>query len=121
MTALAQHLVLRQEHAVNSTHQATALAVQVTVDLLLKGGLVHVACADGNTERDGLLLGLAGHVLVDGDRRVDAAALAEERAHCAAGTLWCDEDYVNVGWDLDLGLALEDGGETVGEVKSLAR
>jgi len=121
VAALAQNLVLREEHAVDAAHQAAALAVQVAVDFLLKGRLVHVARADGDTECDGLLLGLAGHVLVDGDGGVDAAALAEERAHCAAGTLWCNEDYVNVGWDLDLGLALEDWGETVGEVQGLAR
>jgi hypothetical protein len=104
---------------VDSAHQATTLTVQVGVDLLLEGGLVHVSGTDGNTEGDGLLLGLAGDILVDGDGRVDTTALAEEGADGAAGALGGNEDNVNVGGDFDLGEVLEDGGETVGEVESL--
>jgi hypothetical protein len=103
----------------DTAHEATTLAVQVGVDLLLEGGLVHVSGADGNTEGDGLLLGLAGDVLVDGNGRVDTTALTEESADSAARALGGDEDDVDVGGDFDLGEVLEDGGEAVGEVKSL--
>jgi hypothetical protein len=104
---------------VDTAHQAAALTVKVGVDLLLKGGLVEVAGADGNTEGNSLLLGLAGDVLEDGDGGVDATALLEEGADSAAGALGGDEDDVNVGGNLDLGEVLEDGREAVGEVESL--
>lgn len=119
VATLTEDLVLRKEHAVDTAHEAAALTVQVGVDLLLEGGLVEVAGADGNTEGDGLLLGLTGDVLVDGDGGVDTAALTEERADGAAGALGGDEDDVDVGGDLDLGEVLEDGGEAVGEVEGL--
>ena len=119
VAVLTENLVLSEEHAVDTTHQATTLTVQVGVDLLLEGGLVHVARADGHAESDGLLLGLAGHVLPDGDGAVDTTALLEESAHGTPGTLWCNEDDIDVGWDLNLGLGLEDWGETVGEVEGL--
>lgn len=104
----------------DSAHQATTLAVQVGVDLLLESSLVHVSGTDGNTEGDGLLLGLSGDVLVDGDGGVDTTALTEEGADCAAGALGGDEDDIDVGGNLDLGEVLEDGRETVGEVESLS-
>lgn len=119
MTALTEDLVLGKEHAVDTTHQATTLAVEIGVDLLLEGGLVEVARADSDTESDGLLLGLTGDILEDGDGRVDAAALTEEGAHGAAGTLRGNEDDVHVLGDLDLGEVLEDRREAVGEVESL--
>jgi hypothetical protein len=119
VAALTENFVLSEEHAVDSAHQATTLAVQVRVDLLLEGGLVHVSGTDGDTEGDSLLLGLAGDVLVDGDGGVDTAALAEESADGAAGALGRNEDDIDVGGDFDLGEVLEDGGETVGEVESL--
>jgi hypothetical protein len=104
---------------VDTTHQATTLAVQVGVHLLLECGLVHVSGADGYTEGDSLLLGLASDVLEDGDRGVDTTALTEEGADGAAGALGSDEDDVNVGGDFDLGEVFEDRGETVGEVEGL--
>jgi len=85
------------------THD-TSLSVEVGEDLLLKGGLVAVAGSDGDAEGDGLLLGRAGDVLVDGNRRVDASALEEEGSDGSAGTLGGDEDDIDVGRDLDLGL-----------------
>lgn len=103
----------------DTAHEAASLAVEIRVDLLLKRCLVEVAGADGNAEGDGLLLGLAGNVLEDGKGRVDATSLAEQRADSASGTLGGNKDDINVGGDLDLGLVLEDGGEAVGEVKSL--
>lgn len=120
VAALTENLVLSEEHTVDTTHQATTLTVKVRVDLLLKGGLVEVTRADGDTEGDGLLLGLAGDVLEDGNGGVDATALLEERADGAAGTLGGDEDDIDVRGNLDLGEVLEDGGETVGEVEGLS-
>lgn len=119
VAVLTENLVLGEEHTVDTTHEAATLAVKVRVDLLLEGGLVEVAGTDGNTHGDGLLEGLAGHVLVDGDGAVDTAALLEERADSAARALGGDEDNVNVRGDLDVGAVLEDGGETVGEVEGL--
>lgn len=119
VAALTENLVLGEEHAVDTTHEAAALTVEVRVDLLLEGGLVEVAGANGNTHGDGLLLGLAGHILVDGEGGVDATALLEKGADGAAGTLGGAEDDVDVSGDLDLGEILEHGGETVGEVEGL--
>jgi hypothetical protein len=104
---------------VDTTHQAATLTVEVRVDLLLEGGLVEVAGADGDTEGDGLLLSLASDVLVDGEGGVDTTALTEEGSDGSARTLGGAEDDVDVGGDLDLGEVLEDGGETVGEVEGL--
>jgi hypothetical protein len=104
---------------VDSAHQAATLTVQVGVDLLLEGGLVHVSGTDGDTEGNSLLLGLAGDVLEDGNGGVDTAAFTEESADGATGALGRNEDDVDVGGDFDLGEVLEDGGETVGEVESL--
>jgi hypothetical protein len=106
---------------VDTAHKAATLAVKVRPDLLLEGGLVEVAGTDGNTHSDGLLEGLAGDILVDGNGAVDTTALLEERADSAARALGGDEDNVNVGGDLDVGAVLEDGRETVGEVESLQR
>ena len=119
VATLTENLVLGKEHAVDSTHQATTLAVEVRVDLLLEGSLVHVSGTDGNTEGNSLLLGLAGNVLVNGNGRVDTTALTEKSADGTAGALGGDEDNVNVLGNLDLGEVLEDGRETVGEVESL--
>lgn len=119
VATLTEDLVLGEEHTVDTAHEAATLTVEVGVDLLLEGGLVEVSRADGNTEGDGLLLGLAGDVLVNGEGGVDTAALTEEGADGPAGTLGGDKDDINILGDIDLGLLLKDGGETVGEVKSL--
>lgn len=103
----------------DTTHEAATLTVKVRVDLLLKGGLVEVAGTDGDTKGDGLLLGLASDVLVDGERGVDTTALTEERSDGSARALGGTENDVDVGGNLDLGEVFEDGGETVGEVKGL--
>jgi hypothetical protein len=121
VATLTENLVLGEEHAVNTTHQATTLAVQVGVDLLLEGGLVQVSGTDSDTEGDSLLLGLASDILEDSDGGVDTTALTEEGAHGAPRALRGDKDDVNVLGDLDLGKVLEDGGETVGEVEGLLR
>lgn len=119
VAALTEDLVLGEEHAVDTTHQAATLTVQVRVDLLLEGSLVQVAGADGDTQGNGPLLSLAGDVLVDGEGRVDTTALTEERADGTSRALGGAEDDVNVLGNIDLGEVLEDGGEAVREVQGL--
>ncbi len=73
-------------------------------DLLLEGGLVAVTTSNGDTESDGLLHGLSGNILEDGDGGVDTSALKEEGSNGSARTLGGDEDDVDIGrWD-DTGL-----------------
>jgi hypothetical protein len=96
------------------------LSHKVGVDLLLEGGLVEVSGSNSNTEGDGLLLGLSGNVLPDGDGRVDTLSSLEEGTNGTSGSLGGDKDNVNVGGDVDLGQLLEDRGESVGEVEGLS-
>lgn len=103
----------------DTSHQATTLTVQVGVDLLLEGGLVEVTTADTDTESNCLLLGVTGNILEDGNGGVDTTSLAEESSDGTARSLGGNEDDIDVSWDIDLGLVLEDWGETVGEVEGL--
>ena len=103
----------------NTTHQATTLTVQVGVNFLLEGGLVEVTTANTNTESNCLLLGLASEILEDSDGRVNTTSLAEESSNSSAGALGGNEDNIDILGNIDLGLVLEDWGETVGEVESL--
>lgn len=116
MTTFSENFVLSKEHAVDTTHQATSLTVEVRVDFLLESGLVEVAGTNCNTEGDGLLFSLSGHILEDSDGRVNASTLSEERSHSSSGTLGSNEDDIDVLRNVDLGLLFEDRGETVGEV-----
>jgi hypothetical protein len=120
VATLTEDLVLSKEHTVDTTHEAATLTVEVRVDLLLEGGLVEVAGADSDTESNSLLLSLTSDVLVDSERGVDTTALTEEGSDGSARALRGTEDDVDVGGNLDLGEVLEDGGETVREVKGLA-
>lgn len=96
------------------------LAHQVRVDLLLEGCLVEITRSNSDTEGNGLLLGIAGHILPDGDGRVDTLASLEQAADGPAGSLGGNEDDINVRRNLDLGEILEDRRETVREVQGLA-
>lgn len=109
----------RHERALSNTHH-TALAVQIRVDLLLERGLIHIARANGNADGCGLLPGLARDVLPDGDGRVDATALFEERADGATRALGRDEDDVDVRRRYDFGILLVYDGEAMREVERLA-
>jgi hypothetical protein len=104
---------------VDTAHQATTLTVQVRVNLLLKGGLVEVTRSNTDTQSNSLLLSLASNILENGDGGVDATAVLEESSDGTARALGGNKDDINVSWDIDLGLVLEDGGETVGEVEGL--
>ena len=119
MAPLAEDLILGKEHAVDTAHEAAALAVQIRVDFFFKRGLVQVAGADGDTERDGFFLRLASDILVDGDGGVDAALLFEKTADCSAGAFGCNKDHVNVFRDVNFGKVFEDRGEAMGEVEGL--
>lgn len=59
--------------------------------------------------------------MVNGNGRVNTAALTEEGTDSAAGTLGCDEDDINVCWYINLSPVLEDWRETVGEVEGLCQ
>ena len=120
VAALTENLILSKEHTVDTAHQAATLTVQVRVDLLLEGGLVEVTRSHGDTHGDGPLLGLTSDILVDSNGGVDTTALTEERADGTAGALGGDENDINILRDVDVGQVLENGGESVGEVKGLA-
>jgi hypothetical protein len=104
---------------VDTTHQATTLTVQVGVNFLLEGGLIEISGSNTNTEGNCLLFCLSSNILVNSDGGVDTAALTEKSSDGTSGSLWCNEDNVNIRWDIDLCLVLEDWGETVGEVEGL--
>lgn len=74
----------------------TTLSVKVRVDLLLKGGLVKVTGTNGDTKSNSLLLGVTGHILVNGNGRVDTTALKEKSSDSSARTLGSNEDDINV-------------------------
>lgn len=103
----------------DTPHQAATLTVQVGVHLLLESGLVQVSATNSDTESNCLLLGVAGYVLEDGDGGIDSAALTEKSSNGSTRALGSNEDDIDIGWDIDLGLVLENWGETVGEVKGL--
>jgi hypothetical protein len=86
-----------------ATHD-TSLSVKVREDLLLKGGLVAVTGSNGDTEGNGLLLGLSGNVLPNGNGRVDTTSLEEEGTDGTAGTLGGNENDVNILGGDDIGL-----------------
>jgi len=58
--------------------------------------------------------------LPNSDGRVDSTTLLEERADGAARTLGGNKDDINILRGNDTSVLLEDNGETVGEVESLA-
>ena len=59
-------------------------------------------------------------VQVGVDLLLKGGIVKEEGADGTAGTLRGDEDNIDIGGDVDLGQVLENGGETVGEVKGLS-
>lgn len=119
MASFPQDLVLGKEHALDATHETSTLTIQVTVDFLLKGRLVEISGADGDTESNGLLLGFASDILEDGKGRIDTATLFEETADSATGTLGGNEDDINVSGGDDTSEILVHNGETVRKVQCL--
>lgn len=92
----------------DTTHEDTSLTVKVREDLFLKRGLVKVTGSNGDTEGDGLLLGLTGDILPNGDGRVDTSTLEEEGSDSSSRSLGGDEDNVDVlGWD-NVGLHISE-------------
>lgn len=67
VAVVTEDLVLGKEHALDTAHEDTTLTVEVRVDLLLEGGLVGVARADGDSESGGLFVSLASDILEDGN------------------------------------------------------
>ena len=85
------------------THH-TALSVEIRVHLFLKCRLVQISRSDSNTNGDGLLLGLAGDILVYCNGRVDSSTFEVEGSDGSAGSLGSDEDHIDVFGRDDLGL-----------------
>lgn len=98
MSILIQFLC-RPENTYNTT-----LSVKVRVDLLLEGGLVKVTGTNGDTKGNSLLLGATGHILVNGNGRVDTTALEEKSSDSSARTLRSNEDDINILGRNDVGL-----------------
>lgn len=103
----------------DTTHQAATLTIQVGVNLLLESRLVQVSTTNSDTKSNCLLLGVASYVLEDSNGGIDSTTLSEKSSNGSTRALRSNEDDINIGWDIDFGLVLEDWGETVGEVKSL--
>ena len=118
---LAQHFILGQQQSLDGTHQRATLTGEVAGCLALEGGLKQVAGSDADAEGDGLLLGLAAGILIDGIRAVQAAALAEHGAQAGAAALRGNENHVDIlRWDDARAVAPVDG-EAVTVVEGLAR
>ena len=79
-SVLAQGLILRLEQTLDGTHQRAALTGKVRGSLALERCLEHITCTDADTEGDGLLLGVARIVLINGVRAVQTTAFEEHRA-----------------------------------------
>jgi hypothetical protein len=85
----------------------TSLTVKVGENLFLKRSFVQVTGTDGDTEGNGLLLGLTSNILEDGDGGVDTSSLEEEGSDSSSRSLGGDEDNVNVLGGDDLGLGYQ--------------
>lgn len=79
MAPLSQDFILRKEHAVDATHKAASLAVQIRIDLFLERRLVEVTRANCYTQSYSFLFRFTSNVLVNGDRRVNTPSLFEQR------------------------------------------
>ena len=64
-------------------------------------------------------MGLAGDILEDSNGGIDSTSLTEESSDGSARAFGSNEDDIDIGGNIDLGLVLEDGREPVGEVESL--
>jgi hypothetical protein len=94
--------------------------IQIRPDFLLEGGFIHVSGAHSDTESNGLLLGLTGNILPNGDARVDATTLLEKSSNSSARTFGSNKDDINIRrWD-NSGIVLVDDRETVREVQCFA-
>jgi hypothetical protein len=62
---------------------------------------------------------MASHILVDSNGGVDSTTLTEKSSDGSARSLGGNKDDIDVNWDIDLGLVLENGGEAVREVEGL--
>lgn len=98
----------------------TTFTVEVRVHLLLEGGLIEVPRPNSDTESNGLLLGLSGDILPDGNTGVDTTALLEESSDGASRAFWSYEDDIDIGRGDNVGIVLVDNREAMREVKGLA-
>lgn len=103
----------------DTTHQASTLAVQVGVDFLLESCLVEITATNSNTQSLSFLESLSSDVLEDGNGRVDTTTLLEEGSNGSSRALWSNKDNIDVSWNVNLGEVFEYWGESVGEIQSL--
>ena len=113
VAVLAESVVLRFHDAAERTHEDAALADEVGGYFILERGREEIARADGDTDGERQKRRVAGRVLGDGERRVDARAVEEVAADVSARALGRDHDDVHVRTGLDAGQFVVDVGETV--------
>jgi hypothetical protein len=92
----------------DTTHEDTSLTVEIREDLFLKRGFVEVTRSDGDTEGDGLLLGLTGDILPDSDGRVDTSTLEEKGSDSSSRSLGGDEDNIDILGGDNVGLNVSE-------------
>mmetsp|Transcript_18084 Transcript_18084/g.31486 ORF Transcript_18084/g.31486 Transcript_18084/m.31486 type:complete len:252 (+) Transcript_18084:484-1239(+) len=121
MAGLTQHVILGLEGSLQHAHQHAALSCQIAADLLLECGVEHVAASNTHCQSKCSLLGFACGILEHCVGTVDAASLQEVCPHCQAGTLWRNQDHVDVLWWNNPCLIVIDHAKAVREVQRLAR
>lgn len=114
-----QYLVLSSKHPLKTSHQASTLAVQVAVHLLLKSGFVEITRSDCDSHGNSLFQGFARDILMHGNARIDTSAGQELRSHSSSASLWCAENDINVLGRNNASLVLVDDTEAVREIEGL--
>lgn len=94
--------------------------IKVGVNLLLKGGLIHVTRANADTKGDSFFFGLACNVSPYGNARIDTPTFLEKSTNSTTRTLGSHKDNINIFRRYDVGVIFENYRETMGEIESLA-
>ena len=93
---LAEHFVLGKEEALDSAHEGAAFAGKVGHGLAFESCFEKIARADAAAEGKSAVERMAGLGLINGTRRVDAAAFEEERTHRRARTFGGHHNHVDI-------------------------
>lgn len=121
MAVLTKHFVLSQQQTLDSTHQRTALAGQVGINLALESRFKQVTGTDTDTDGQRAVFGTTRCILVNGIRAVQSAALEEHRTQRRTRTLGSYHDDIDISRRDDVSAFLIRNSETMREVQSLAR
>ena len=121
MSVLAQHFVLCQQQALDSTHQRTALAGQIGCSLTLECGLEQITWTDTDTECQYFIQCLTTGILINSIRRVQATAFEEHRAQWSARTFGSHHNDVNIFRRHHARTVTPVNSETMREIQGLAR